>query len=376
MKGKLTQILENLESASVLLAGKKVCAGFDGCIDSVVKVIKSKTEEGESIFFELIDQFGNYISGKKGAGFSLETQELLKKIGGNMPIMANAMGRLCTNVDCIGAFGYPSIAPAFKDIDKNCTLYSYCNPGFTTAMEFLDGKFMLAEMKDLNNSDWDTLKNTIGLTTIKEAFLTSELICLLNWSEMYHSSNIWEGLLQEVFIQEDDRSNKRHFFFDLSDCSTRSPKDVRVAIKLIEKYNIFGKVTLSLNTNEASIICKTLIKEQLPGNINNIGSKLFKTLKIDTLIIHSSRMSQLWDTTGSYSNKPDFISKPLISTGAGDNFNAGFCIGKMLGLDPEISIMLANIVSNIYILNGQSPDLIILKKHVADSLLTFSDTQN
>jgi len=26
-----------------------------------------------------------------------------------------------------------------------------------------------------------------------------------------------------------------------------------------------------------------------------------------------------------------FVGKPLISTGAGDHFNAGFCLGKLLG---------------------------------------------
>ena len=28
-----------------------------------------------------------------------------------------------------------------------------------------------------------------------------------------------------------------------------------------------------------------------------------------------------------------FTAKPLITTGAGDHFNSGFCLGRLLGLD-------------------------------------------
>ena len=369
MKEKLRQILKSLEEAHLLLANKKVTAGFDGCIDSVVKVIEYKTEDGKPQYFELIEQFGNYIANKKGGGFSLETEEMLQKIGGNMPIMANAMGRLGVNVNCVGAFGIPAIALAFKVMDSRCTLHSYCNPGFTTAMEFFDGKFMLAEMKDLNNSDWGTIKKVIGLATLKEVFLTSQLICLLNWSEVFGSGEIWEGLLEEILISAHDDQLKKHFFFDLSDCSARSLSDIHNAVTLIKKFNTIGTVTLSLNTNEASIIYKTVLSKPVPKSIDTIGINLFTVLNINTLIIHSSKMSQLWDTSGTYSNQPDLISNPRISTGAGDNFNAGFCIGTMIGLQPGSSLILANIVSNIYMLDGESPDLNTLKNHVANLLI-------
>jgi sugar/nucleoside kinase (ribokinase family) len=52
-----------------------------------------------------------------------------------------------------------------------------------------------------------------------------------------------------------------------------------------------------------------------------------------------------------------FISDPKISTGAGDNFNAGFCAAQLLQLDLESSVILANAVSGYYVRTGTSAQL-------------------
>ena len=54
---------------------------------------------------------------------------------------------------------------------------------------------------------------------------------------------------------------------------------------------------------------------------------------------------------------PFFVSDPKISTGAGDNFNAGFCAAQLLELDLESSVILANAVSGYYVRTGTSAQL-------------------
>ena len=363
---KLKFISEALQNAPSLLISKKVSAGFDGFVDSIVKVINHKTEDTEPVFFRTIEEFGNYISGKKGSGFSLETEELFQKLGGNMPIMANAMAKMNTSVNCIGAFGLPSIVPAFLEMDTGCNLFSYTNPGFTTAMEFADGKIMLAQMKDLNQADWSTIKNALSLEKITKIFNNSDLICLVNWSELDHSNNIWEGMLQEVFAPKAKESKQKHFFFDLSDCSKRSPDAIKSALNLVRQFNQYGKITLSLNKNEANILYETCIAQPPVADLQIMGEKLFSCLNINTLIIHTSKLSLAWDMNSVYRNEPVFINNPKISTGAGDNFNAGFCIANLLGLDAELSLIMANMVSNIYITTGKSPDLATLSAHIRE----------
>ena len=356
---KLSSIQERLQNAPAILGSKSVLAGFDGFIDSIVKVIASQDEDGGPVYFNTIEEFGDYISGKKGSGFSLETEELFQKLGGNMPIMANAMAQMGLKVNGVGALGIPDISPVFAAMHPRCKLYSFTNPGFTTAIEFTDGKMMLARMTELNNADWNTVKNNIGLDKLNELYLNSNLICLLNWSELAHSNEIWKGLQEDVFAQN-EQLKPRLFFIDLSDCSKRNPAEIKIALDLIKSFKSYGKVTLSLNHNEANILYKTFINQDIPSGLQTKGQHLFNALAIDTLIIHSAKISLAWDQQGAYTNVPDFIDEPLMLTGAGDNFNAGYCIAQLLDMDTESSLMLANLVSNIYIKTAKSPDLTAL----------------
>ncbi|OOQ61146.1 carbohydrate kinase family protein [Mucilaginibacter pedocola] len=363
MKEKLLHIQQRLQSATEVLATKKVVAGFDGFVDSIVKVVNTKTEGGATQFFETIKQFGNYISAKSGSGFSLESEELLLKLGGNMPIMANAMAQAGVTINCVGAFGIPSPHTAFAGMHANCALHSYTNPGFTTAMEFTDGKIMLAQMTDLNHADWDTIKTTVGLSKLREIFADTDLVCLVNWSEPDHSNDMWQGLIEDVLTGSP--SDNRNFFIDLSDCSKRSAQSIAFALSLIKQFGKHGRVTLSLNRNEASILYRTIAAENVPDNLQAVGDKLYPLLHVATLIIHTSKASLAWDAEGTYKDIPVFIPNPTISTGAGDNFNAGYCIGQLLGLDAGASLVLANATSNCYITSGESPSLTVLDNYIS-----------
>jgi hypothetical protein len=365
MQKKLHNIQQMLQNAPSILAAKKVAAGFDGFVDSIVKVVHNKAEDGTAEYFGTIKQFGEYISGKSGSGFSLESEELFQKLGGNMPIMANTMAHLGAAIDCVGAFGTPYVHPAFTAMHPACNLHSFTNPGFTTAMEFTDGKLMLAQMTDLNHADWDTIKSAIGLQKLQQIFSQAHLICLVNWSELDHSNKIWQGLLTDVFNTNSKSTPQKHFFFDLSDCSKRSAAAIKQALQLIEQFTQHGKVTLSLNRNEAGILYKMLISDVLPTDLQAIGHELFKALSVTTLIIHSAGISIAWDTAGHYINHPQFIANPILSTGAGDNFNAGFCIAQLLGLDNEHSIILANAASHCYIQSGESATLSVLDTYIS-----------
>src|ERR1044072_8795702 len=104
MKKNLPKLIKQLEEGNASLAGKKVTAGFDGFVDTIVKIIKEKKSGEDPSFFKNIRQFGKYITDKDGS-FSLEIEELSSRIGGNMPIMANAMAHLGATVNCVGALG-------------------------------------------------------------------------------------------------------------------------------------------------------------------------------------------------------------------------------------------------------------------------------
>jgi sugar/nucleoside kinase (ribokinase family) len=50
-----------------------------------------------------------------------------------------------------------------------------------------------------------------------------------------------------------------------------------------------------------------------------------------------------------------YTDKPLITTGAGDHFNAGFVLGKLLGLENAASLLSGVSASGYYVRTGKSP---------------------
>jgi hypothetical protein len=355
MDDKLSLLLERLRICGFELSRKQIMAGFDGFIDSIQKVILSQSENQQPEYFKTIQDFGQYISAKNAGGLSLETEEIVNKIGGNVAIMANAIAQFGVKTNCIGAFGYPDIDPVFSGMHANSSLFSFANPGTTSALEFSDGKIMLAQMTDLNQATWELIKERIGLEQIIKIIDNSEMISLLNWSEVHHTNEIWEGLLQEVlpFINP---KNRKKAFFDLSDCSKHSSRKIRKALELIQSFSSWCDVTLSLNKNEAALVHQSI--EPLTGdNLEVSGYRIFGFLNIDTLVIHTAARSMAWRNSDLYQSDAFAVENPEISTGAGDNFNAGFCIGQLLELETDQSLMLANLLAACYMRNGQSPGL-------------------
>ncbi|WP_153800437.1 PfkB family carbohydrate kinase [Foetidibacter luteolus] len=353
----LTALGKELRQKEPLLTTKTVTAGFDGFVDTIVKIIASKTPDGQPAYFNTIEDFGKYILQKSGASFSLEQEQLHIKLGGNMPITATALGSLGINVNCIGALGYPAIHKAFNDMPNTCKLYSFAEPGTSTACEFTDGKMMIAQMGSLNNLNWSDIKNTIGEKLLVELYRDAQLWCMVNWSEIDASTGIWKGLLQDVIPAAYTEREKKAAFFDLSDCSKRSAESIQEALDLVQVFSAYAGVIISLNRNEAGIVYQTLYGRDAGPEIQDTAQEIFSRLKVDILVLHTSKKAVVVTGEGSFKAESFFTGQPVMSTGAGDNFNAGFCTAQLLQLDAHSSLLLANAVSGYYVRTGHSPQL-------------------
>lgn len=362
VRTRIQDTIELLKDNVHKIDGKKAVLGFDGFIDCVVRVIKNKKDD-DITFFQDMAEFGSYIISKRGRSCSLELREQVVKIGGNMPIMASALGRLGIKVNCIGALGYPVIRSEFEGmITDNCILHSVAEPGLTTAMEFNDGKVMLAHMKMVDEITWDSIKTIVGIENLIHFFNKSDIAGLVNWSEVENSSDIWEGIINDVLPGHLPNKNQL-VFFDLSDCSKKHVEDIQHALNLIETFSRHFKVILGMNENESRLIHNAIFKGGEDHNdLAHIGESIFNRLDIDMLVIHPRNYSMAWDTNGSYTIENMYIEVPQISTGGGDNFNAGFCLAQLLGADITTSLLIANAASGFYVKNGFSADIQQLQK--------------
>jgi hypothetical protein len=348
------RLAQEIRSHAARLNACTVTAGFDGFVDTLVKVIRHRPPTLPAELFQTIAEFGDYVKEKTHGSFSLEVEERSIKIGGNMPILANALGELGITVNCVGALGYPEPARVFDSLSCRCKKFSYAQPGTSTALEFNDGKVMLGNMGELNVMTWRVVKERIGIKILLEQYDKSNLICLVNWSEIESSGDIWAGYFQDV-VRNGTKAEKL-FFFDLSDCSKRSENDIRGVADLISSFAGFGRVALGLNRNEASVLYRALIGSA-ESAIEEIAVRLFEKLNIESLLIHSAKDAIAVNSKTQAVVPGFFTPSPKLSTGAGDNFNAGFNAGRLMGISLDQCVLLGHAVSGIYIRTGKSPTL-------------------
>lgn len=342
----LEKIIERLRTAK---RHPNVVVGFDGYVDSILRVCR-QTGDAETEFFNTMEEFGSYIKGKSWKSCSLELKLQTEKPGGNAPIFSQTMACLGASVSCIGAFGTPRPLPIFRELEQRCTLYSLCGPGLCEALEFRDGKLMLAR-NDRIKVDYQSLTKLLPVPRLLEMMEEAELLAFFNWSELPGSTSIWQGCLRDVFPK---LTARKRLMLDLSDCSQRSEKEVREAGELIREFSGYLDTILSLNQNEAETLAGSLgiVSEEKAA----LAAALREQLACEMVVIHLLDRAFCATETGVSCHVGRQIQNPLLSTGGGDNFNAGFAFALLQGMPPEEALAVANGASGFYVSQGRSPD--------------------
>lgn len=336
----------------------RVCVGFDGFVDTIVRPVLGYTSDGQYKFFSTITEFGEYLQGKAQKGCAIELKKELEKSGGNAFIFANALARLGVYTDCLGAFGYPEVHKVFENVNKNLKLISIAQNGFCSALEFWDGKIMLADNSGLDEMDFQLLKERIGEKRLGEFVEQAHVLSFMNWSELKRSNDIWRGFLTEIFPKVKER---KQMFLDISDCSGRDRQDILEMLMIIRQFSQYFDVTLSLNANEFQVVGDLLTEtagtKKQSETVETQQEKarlLFEYCGLSSLFLHLRDCAYGLCKNQEYCIKTRLIEKPRFSTGGGDNFNAGLLYGIMHQLDVETCMILGNAASGYYITRGES----------------------
>lgn len=348
------ETIKYLQENRELLAHKKVMIGIDGFVDKIVRPVKSNDSENNYTFFPTISEFGNFITSKAGMSCGIQMCERFTKLGGNAPIMTAALCATGLKVNCVAALGYPTVNDIFCGMGETCSMYSIGNPGYTTAVEFEDGKVMLSEYDSLNSMEWSTFKNILDAKQLKEFFADSDIAGIVNWNAIPHFNKIMRGIMDDILAKEPIDKTKL-VFFDTCDISKRSNEDATKFLELVKEFNNYRKVILGLNANEAILFYKVVFPDKQIPDIKIVGDELYKAIGCDLLVIHTLFNAYAWEND-KFAEVPSlYVRQPRLSTGGGDNFNAGLCLGFMLGMDLEEALYTANATSGSYVRNAKSP---------------------
>ncbi|MBX6312135.1 MAG: carbohydrate kinase family protein [Isosphaeraceae bacterium] len=349
------------------LRSLRAVIGFDGFVDEIIDVVDKRYGPGRYDPVRTITAMGDKIRAAAGESSNYELVVKRRKLGGNGPIMADALAMLGLDVTYIGNLGYPDLHLVFRDFAARARVLSIAEPGHTDALEFEDGKIMLGKHESLHEVNWENLVARVGLDELRRTMGEAALIGMVNWTMLPGMSRIWEQLLAEVFPGSPRRD--RTIFIDLADPEKRTPEDIWGALGLLGRFQEHGEVILGLNLKEAMQVAAVL---NLPSRsdpeaaIEEEAAAIRQALGLGGVVIHPRRAAAAATEQGSARFEGPFIKQPQISTGAGDHFNAGFCLGRALGLSLEENLCAGTAASGYYVRTAQSPTVGQLAEFISE----------
>ena len=345
--------------ASVDLASQRTAfVGLDGFVDEIVHVVETRENAQTYQRMPTIARFAERMAEAAGRSTNVEVVNQLTKLGGNGPIMANALASFGLKVTYLGNLGYPHLHPVFDDFARRAEVHSIAEPGHTDALEFEDGKIMLGKHSTLKEINWANIQARFGREKFAAKFETNDLIALVNWTMVPYMSDLWEALQRELCPNL--KGPRRKMFFDLCDPAKRTHADIIRAVELIVRFEQQFDVILGLNETEAREIADVLGmagKGHSAEALSALARELRTKLPIHTIVIHpvSYALAASGDSVDVV--KGPYVSKPKITTGAGDHFNAGFCLGQLLGLESALCLLTAVTTSGYYVRTAKSPSI-------------------
>src|SRR5438876_1522894 len=137
------------------LKSLKAMVGLDGFVDEIIAVVDKRHDGGKFDPIKTIDRFGAKITAAAGESSNYELVVKQRKLGGNGPIMANALASMGLDVTYVGNLGFPAVHPVFSEFATRARVISIAEPGHTDALEFQDGKIMLGKHESLHEVNWE-----------------------------------------------------------------------------------------------------------------------------------------------------------------------------------------------------------------------------
>ena len=334
--------------------------GFDAFIDQIADLVDRRQGFQDYDKVNTIREFGAKINDAAGLSTSIEYVPRYTKIGGSAVNMGTAMLRAGCSVKYIGCIGYPAVNPVFEEFAAGTDeCYNIANPGQTIAVEFKDGKIMLCNTSPLQEITWDRITTVVGKDKLKALMQEAHLMATINWTMIPHMDHIWQNMQSEILPDLVFADQKPIFFMDPTDPEKRSGEGWRAAMEIYAGFSSHYRTILSINRKEAMEVAKaygiSLSAPLVEGGLRELTEAIWDQLGLYGLVVHPvDGAGAIID--GEYFFAPGpHTSNPVLTTGAGDNFNGGFCLGLLLGLSPKEALVLGTATSGYYVRAAQSP---------------------
>jgi hypothetical protein len=351
-------LAETLRNHTDTIASLNVVSGFDGFVDELIEIVEERQSTEAHTRVPTISRFAELIG--MAAGRSSLREMIVKSVdaGGCAVNLGDGIASLGVQLDVFGTLGEPA-HPAFSALAAKCRS---CNsfgidPGHTLALEFEDGKYMLSSMNQLADFTPAFLKEYLKNDTLKKSCQQADLIAITNWTLYPHMTDCWAYLLENLF---NTCTQNPWFFIDLVDPRSRTHQDIRDMLTVLPGYEACGRCSFGGNLNEGNVISQLLDLPEVTTEgpeVAELCSRLRDKLQLSEVVIHCIKGAAVASDDGSEWVDGPYTAKPKKSTGAGDRFNAGYCLGRLLNLPAKDRLLLGNATSGFFVRNARSGSL-------------------
>lgn len=331
----------------------KCLIGFDGYVDELYSVVQKRNSQEDFAAFGTIGEFGKRIMDAAGKSADIEIVPQRISIGGNAPLLAGALAELHYDTVCIGQMDVENGSNPFNEMNPSCRRVSIGRASRTIALEFRDGKIMLGNLLG-SYTGWEEIREKAGKNNLMYMAEESRLIGIVNWSGMYRMNKILKGLYEEILILLIEKGMEKDLFLDLADPSARSGEDLEELFRLVREISAVHRITMGMNENEAAQIGKKFCGED--AALEEAGEAMRAGLGLYQLVIHTNRMAYGFREGEVRMFSGMHVEHPIQTTGAGDHFNAGFCLGMLEGRSLQESLVLGQAMASFYVGTGKTAD--------------------
>ncbi|MCB9844722.1 MAG: carbohydrate kinase family protein [Phycisphaeraceae bacterium] len=358
------QIAEHAATALQAAAGSRpkvrAVVGFDGFVDSMIRVVDRRRGPAPDEFDPVatIGAFAQRIGRAAGRSGNIELVVQEDRPGGNAPNHAQGLAALGARVTLIGAVGsgqgstlHPTFSPLSSKLE---TILPIATPGQTLALEFDDGKVMFNIAQQVQAVTWDAILRTVGADRLTAMLADADLLSLNNWTICAGAQEIWDRLSDDVLPS---LGRRLHVQIDLSDPAKRDDADIREMLGTLRRMNASASVCLGLNLAESARIALVAGADDGLERLGERAGSIRAAIGVDAVAIHDHRGAAIAGTNDRAEIMGPFTRSPLISTGAGDRFNAGLALARALGLDLHDALACGVGVGGWFVRHGHAPTL-------------------
>lgn len=336
----------------------RVVIAFDGFVDEIKKVVRSADEQNRIVFYrnkqDLLAELEDETCNK-----DLELVTVCRKIGGTAAIAAAALAQAGVQVSAWITAGTNEV---FSPLANKARLHSIGQPPLTWALEFETGKVMLSDHAPLDRLDWETLYHMDSFQELRDSVSICDVVILTGYSMLRHGHELYEHMLYEI-VQP--LAVRPQILIDLADISRKSKTELLVLQQLLQAFGRLCHTTVLVNRNEGIALLQGILGEK-SRSTRQTAIRLCELLNPCRVVLHMSGESiSCVDGTTTQVFHPR-AQRPVVKTGCGDHFCAGYCLGLLQKLPERERLQMAAAIARYYIEHGSSPSLVDLINSLKD----------